>query len=598
MARPRIVDQPRTASRLTGVTAQSRFAFFVVAKWRPSFRPDPGAYAAGSARFDTGPSTAATGGARLGRSPTSCMVDWLHELAERATLSGCAVSDGFTSTPLADPATKPLLMMPSEPSLVGRVLNARYAIQALIGAGGMGCVYRAHDQVLDRPVAVKMIFSHLSLQRGLAERFTREAKLLAAVSHPHVLSVFDYGTTEAGQLFLVMELLDGHNLYDLIQARLAEGASGLDVRDVHDLLLKLCAGLAAVHEKGIVHRDLKPQNVFVVRRDGELHPILLDFGIARNVDAGAPATGAFVGTVDYASPEQLREQPDVDARADLYCLGVLAYECLGGRRPFSGSQIVIAQAHLSTPPPPLPTELCPPELWSIVAQLLEKDRARRPQFARAVRDALRGIRDALHLPPSASMPASSGPASPPAPTPHPRTHVVGVSPLDEPAFIARERNDSAASQAAPHTTSASPGPSQALTPPAPARRNLVSFVVGAVALMATCLGLIATLQGSDREPMRRSSEPSDTLIKGPSSVVATPSASPSEPTASPSRPAGTATVAPAAVRAEPKVDAPAPRNPVVITPGDRPRTSVQSPRPADSEPAGPTGPTGENGTYL
>lgn len=480
----------------------------------------------------------------------------------------------------------------SEPSLTGQVLNGRYIIQGLIGAGGMGCVYRAHDQVLGRAVAVKTIFAHLSAQSGLAERFTREAKLLASVSHPHVLSVFDYGTSQARQLFLVMELLEGENLYDLVRARVREGFAGLDVRDVHDLLVKLCSGLAAVHDKGIVHRDLKPQNVFVVRRDGELHPVLLDFGIARSVESGAPATGAFVGTVDYASPEQLKELPDVDARADLYCLGVLAYECLGGRRPFSGSQVMIAQAHLSTPPPPLPPDVCPAPLWGLLAQLLEKDRSLRPQSARAVRDALRGLRDSLHLPPSpqSGVNSDSGLAGPGSP----RTHVVGVSPLDEPVFIAREHERLVGPVAEPHTTAPAPAASAALQPSSPRRRGLaVSLLVGSV----VTVGAVALMVAPSKErPEARSQPAAAVAAPGPVrqaedqghlvvetstvGLVPVPSFAPAGPEADAPRPARSPLSASSP-------DAGPPTNP--------PAQPRRAPRPS---PEAPAGPTGDNGTYL
>jgi Tol biopolymer transport system component len=264
-----------------------------------------------------------------------------------------------------------------------------YQIVAAIGEGGMGEVYRAHDSRLERDVAIKIIPESLARDPDRVARFEREAKAVAALSHPNVLAVFDTGTVD-GTLFVVMELLEGGTL----RARLDEG--GLPVRKAIEIAAAIARGLAAAHDRGLVHRDLKPENVFLTA-DGQVK--ILDFGLAR---PGAPTShasetraaitdaGTVVGTVGYMAPEQVRGHV-VDARADLFALGAVLYEMIAGRRAFQHDTAAETMtAILKEDPPELSTSRpqITPALESIVRHCLEKNPAERFQTARDVAFAL------------------------------------------------------------------------------------------------------------------------------------------------------------------------------------------------------------------
>src|SRR5438874_464196 len=206
-----------------------------------------------------------------------------------------------------------------------------YEILAPLGAGGMGEVYRARDRRLDRDVAVKVLPERLTEDVNALSRFERECKAVAALSHPNILAIYDFGTYE-GVRYAVTELLEGATL----RGHLEGGPIG--VRKATEHGLEIARGLAAAHERGIVHRDLKPENVFVTR-DG--HVKILDFGLAKSIDpvalrttqaptvAHATEPGTILGTVGYMSPEQVRGQP-VDHRCDIFAFGTILYEMLTG----------------------------------------------------------------------------------------------------------------------------------------------------------------------------------------------------------------------------------------------------------------------------
>ena len=216
-----------------------------------------------------------------------------------------------------------------------------YQILTPIGAGGMGEVYRARDTRLDRDVAVKVLPSHLAHDVAARVRFEREAKAIAALSHPNILAVYDVGTVD-GTAFVVMELLEGETLRQRLTAASESGSAALPIRKAIQIGIDIAQALAAAHEKQIVHRDIKPENVFVAA-DG--HVKLLDFGLARHATPPSPepsdaATairqtdpGAVMGTVGYMAPEQVKATA-VDHRADIFALGCVLYEMASGRQPF------------------------------------------------------------------------------------------------------------------------------------------------------------------------------------------------------------------------------------------------------------------------
>jgi serine/threonine-protein kinase len=225
----------------------------------------------------------------------------------------------------------------SEPLHPPGTIVGRYRLLHPLGEGGMGAVYEAVHMELGKRVAIKILRPEVARQAESRARFLREGQAAASIHHPHVAEVFDVGQ-EHGTLYLVMELLEGENLYEHLYR-----VGPLPVARCVDLLLPVCAALAVAHEQGIVHRDVKPENVFLARsRHGVLQPKLLDFGISKVPLAGGgrlTATSTLLGTPHYMSPEQAQEGGCVDARSDQYAFGVMLYECSTGRRPFEGDDL-------------------------------------------------------------------------------------------------------------------------------------------------------------------------------------------------------------------------------------------------------------------
>jgi serine/threonine-protein kinase len=216
----------------------------------------------------------------------------------------------------------------------GRVVSDRYQLLSLIAEGGMGCVWRAHDQLLDADVALKLMFPSRGTDPEVATKRARsEARLAARLRHPAVCSALDFGISELGDPYIVSELLEGEALDTTLEL-----SGRLAAVQAAQLMLPILDGLCAAHAQGIVHRDIKPSNIFLARTpNGRIQPKLLDFGIARcNGDARVTITGAVCGTPDYMSPEQARGCRDVDARSDVWSVCASLYELVTGRVPFPG----------------------------------------------------------------------------------------------------------------------------------------------------------------------------------------------------------------------------------------------------------------------
>ena len=258
---------------------------------------------------------------------------------------------------------------------IGRTLG-RYSIVEQIGAGGMGVVYRAHDERLDRDVAIKVLPEQFAQEPDHLARFEREAKAVARLDHPNILSIHDIGT-DHGVTYAVMELLEGTSLRQVMSG------DGVTIGKALEYTKTVAAALAAAHDKGIVHRDLKPENVFLTV-DGRIK--VLDFGLAKLLfPNGGLATdmptaslktapGALLGTLAYMAPEQVQGRP-VDQRADIFALGVMLYEMLAGRRPFGGSNTIeTAAAILQKDPKPISATVpgVPSGLESVLKTCLEK----------------------------------------------------------------------------------------------------------------------------------------------------------------------------------------------------------------------------------
>jgi len=285
------------------------------------------------------------------------------------------------------------------------VLAGRYRLVRRLASGGMSQVWRANDEILGRPVAVKLLRSEYAEDPEFVDRFRAEARRTAALSHPGIASVFDYGETgdpdaEGTTAYLVMELVEGEPLSVLL-AR--EGR--LSAAHTLDVLAQSALALDSAHQAGVVHRDVKPSNL-LLRRDGVVK--VTDFGIAHAADE-APRTeaGMVVGTAAYLSPEQVACRPATPA-SDVYALGVVAYECLAGRRPFTGEHpIALALAHRRSAPPPLPEDV-PDAVQELVAWTMSKVPRARPPSAGALG------RQALVT--RAGLPEGSRPDDPETPT--------------------------------------------------------------------------------------------------------------------------------------------------------------------------------------
>jgi serine/threonine-protein kinase len=262
--------------------------------------------------------------------------------------------------------------------VAGELVAGRYKLVREIGAGGMGVVWVAHSLALGVDVAIKLIRSGVA-DVELSSRMAREAQVTAALGHPAIVRVFDFGTTERGEPFLVMELAQGETL----AARL-ERDKTLGAVDAIQLLLPIVDGLRCAHERGVIHRDIKPENVFIARDTlGRIQPKLLDFGIAKleqhpNVTR-LTQVGVVLGSPEYMSPEQARGVGSVDARTDVWALAVLLYEMLTGTVPFKVQNYnALMQAILNEPAvPTVEYGAGDRELWLIVAKGLEKTREKR-----------------------------------------------------------------------------------------------------------------------------------------------------------------------------------------------------------------------------
>lgn len=253
-----------------------------------------------------------------------------------------------------------------------------FVIEEMIGEGGMGKVYRARDPVSGERLAVKVLG-----QVGDSVRFAVESDILSKLSHPNVVAYKGHGLTKDGRPYLAMEWLDGDDLEKHLETSI------FTVEETLRIARAIADALSAAHAEGVIHRDLKPSNVILTRDRRAVK--LVDFGIARAASVeGLTKTGQALGTLGYMSPEQARGQP-VDARSDLFSLGCLIFRCAAGRQPFAGSDIMQYASSLALEePPPLHelTPLVPRELGALVAQLLEKDPARRPESAEHVKRAL------------------------------------------------------------------------------------------------------------------------------------------------------------------------------------------------------------------
>lgn len=279
--------------------------------------------------------------------------------------------------------------------MIGQTLLGRYTVQARLGDGGMGVVYRAVDE-RGTPVAIKRLHGEIASSPNLAARFEREAQAQAMLAHPNIAALYAVGVSDEGRMFFVMEYVEGHDLAtELERGRLAPARAVAFTR-------QLLGALHHAHQFGLVHRDLKPENVLVAQTGTGEQVKIIDFGLVKMIGdvlgsedrARLTATGVIFGTPEYMAPEQMLEQP-IDPRTDLYAVGILLFELLTGRRPFESEDIsVVWRAHLNAPVPRL-AEIDPAldhaDLDAILGMLLAKRPEQRFETALAARRALESV---------------------------------------------------------------------------------------------------------------------------------------------------------------------------------------------------------------
>jgi len=300
---------------------------------------------------------------------------------------------------------------------LGQVISGKYRLLRLLGDGGMGSVYEAHHEVLGARVAIKVLHQDLAGKPELVDRFLREARVLAQIANPHVVRVLDIAMDEGTGAYIVMELLAGEPVSDLLARE-----TRLPLATAVDYASQVLEALAAAHALGVVHRDLKPENVFVTREGERTVVKLIDFGIAK-AGAGAFASlggananltlhGALMGTPEYMAPEQAHSADRVDARSDLYAVGVLLYEMLSGARPVEGTDPrAVAQKIERGEVVPLIQRL--PDVPRDLAGLVHRAMAARPELRFASANEMRHALDAVLAPKHTSTPPITPPPSPP-----------------------------------------------------------------------------------------------------------------------------------------------------------------------------------------
>jgi serine/threonine-protein kinase len=279
--------------------------------------------------------------------------------------------------------------------LTGELIGGAYRVQGLLAEGGMGTIYRALDEKLDRPVALKVMRADLEHDPEFSERFVREAKALASVLHPGLAVVFSFGE-DRGLAYLALELVEGKTLYSIIEQN-----HRLPPRRACGIAVQILDALQAAHEKGIIHRDVKPGNIMVARRGGSDRVKLLDFGLVK-MQKGKHASAltdpsVILGTPAYMAPEFIKGDP-FDQRADLYSVGIVLFEMLVGAPPFHHPKLhEILRMQVREEPPPLRILRpdAPDILEAIILRTLEKDPAHRYKTAREMAEHLEAAADSL-----------------------------------------------------------------------------------------------------------------------------------------------------------------------------------------------------------
>jgi serine/threonine-protein kinase len=346
----------------------------------------------------------------------------------------------------------------------GSLLDSKYRVESVLGAGGMGVVYDGRHKLIDRKVAIKFLDPETCGSPEVRQRFVNEAKIAAALGHKNIVAVLDMGETSDDVPYIVMEYLEGESLGEVL-----EREERLPVERSVDIVLQVLDGLHAVHSEGIIHRDLKPENVFLARQSGGEEIVkLLDFGISRlsstQMDQSSRLTeaGKVYGTPYYVSPEQAEGRLDVDHRADLYAVGIILYEMTTGRLPFRSTSYATLMVDIITKPPPDPRDHLPElpvDLVAVINQALAKSPAMRFESAQHMARALQPIRTHSSRRISHPPPASAPPLPRPATAEEVRDSLTGyriLSSTENEGPLARARRRRASSPPAMRARAPSP----------------------------------------------------------------------------------------------------------------------------------------------
>ncbi len=334
-----------------------------------------------------GPSGATSPEKRPTEDPPRIIVHATPGSASLSGLTDTAAVSSDTAAAIAD-SSKAKASSPGDDEgyyeqreLIGTTLSGRYTITRKVGQGGMGAVYEATHTLIGKRVAVKVLLDKYAKREALVARLEKEARLASSIGHEHIVDITDFGVTDDGRNFVVMEFLEGESLAECLQREVR-----LPERRVLQIAHQATSALAAAHDKGVVHRDIKPENIFLLQRRDKDFVKVVDFGISKSLRATGEneeaqprltQTGMVLGTPLYMSPEQARGDDDLDARVDVYALGVIMYEAATGRVPFQGNNYLSVISQVLSKDPIPPREIVPglsEEFDALVMRAMAKDR--------------------------------------------------------------------------------------------------------------------------------------------------------------------------------------------------------------------------------
>ncbi len=416
-------------------------------------------------------------------------------------------------------------------SLIGATLAGKYRIDARLNEGGMGTVYRATHILMEKIVAIKVLRPSLAADEKIVARFSREARAASRISHPNALNVTDFGEDENGIVFLVMEFLSGRTLKQVIRD---EGP--LPLTRVVEIIRQVGDALNAAHAQGVVHRDLKSDNIMLLDTMTGDHAKVLDFGIAkvnepegkRDTDLTAP--NLVIGTPQYMSPEQCSQDSEIDARSDIYSLGVILYEMLTGHVPFTAdSPTMVMVKHLQEPVPSVLEERSdlPASIGKVIARAMAKLPANRYQ---AVPELIEDLTIASGTAQFAPVPAPAPPMSASVPVIDEPDEVTVVrprtEPLPPPPPVYRRAPVTVPVQGP--TSGSMPGsmPAGAMPPPSAANFNPLKVIIPSVVGLLVVFAVIYALKSNSLAEQPNANQPQETLAADPNSQPVQPGASP------------------------------------------------------------------------